>query len=181
MPIFLNKKDLAAWIELSQETVSDYLARGVLKKPENGKYDLQDCVRRIVHYQAMKLAGRAPTGELHAEKVILAREQAAAIRLRNEAARGETVLIVVVKQAIGEIYAGIRELFLGFPGRYAVALEMREREEVHEILTEGVAELLDELVDPFEERDSAGPRADRRTGRAPHLEGAAETHADRLG
>src|SRR5271169_6400209 len=86
---YVTQTALAAYIDMTRETISDHVARGTIKKREDGKYDLQECIRQIIKWQSGKLSGRIGNEELATQRVNLAREQSESIALKNAITRGE--------------------------------------------------------------------------------------------
>ena len=72
---YVTQTALAAYIDMTRETISDHVARGTIKRRADGKYDLQECIRGIIKWQSGKLSGRMGNEELAAQRVNLARGQ----------------------------------------------------------------------------------------------------------
>ncbi|MFB9265014.1 hypothetical protein ACFFWD_17925 [Bradyrhizobium erythrophlei] len=82
-------------------------------------------------------------------RTALAREQTAALRLKNAVARREYVSLAGVRREVETMFAMLRERLVSIPGKIAASCEMRERRDVEEIVRDEVYELLDELSRPI--------------------------------
>jgi hypothetical protein len=65
---------LAVHLNCTRETISDYVAKGVIVKLASGKYDQDDCRNRAFDHLRDKAAGRSG-GDLTNERALLAKEQ----------------------------------------------------------------------------------------------------------
>jgi phage terminase Nu1 subunit (DNA packaging protein) len=79
----------------------------------------------------------------------LAREQAAAVALKNAVARGEFVPAAEVLKGAEIVIATFRERILAVPGKIAATCEMRARGEIEEVIRDELFEALDELSRPI--------------------------------
>src|SRR5207302_626369 len=82
-------------------------------------------------------------------RAALARGQTAALRMKNAVARREYVSLAVVRREVETMFAVLRERLMSIPGKIATSCEMRERQDVEEIMRDEVYELLDELSKPI--------------------------------
>jgi phage terminase Nu1 subunit (DNA packaging protein) len=142
---------LAAHLFCTRETLSDYLAKGVIAKLANGKYDQDECRGRVLAYLRDRAAGRtgaAADASLSSERANLAREQREAVAFKNAISRGEYVVVADVRREYGGRIAVLREHILGIPGKIAHQCEMRERAGVEAVMADHLSEALDELAHP---------------------------------
>lgn len=141
---------LAAHLFCTRETLSDYVARGVVEKLPNGKYDLNACRERVMRHLRDRAAGRAGDNgdNLASARADLAREQRDAVAIKNAIARGDFVPLGAMAKKIESRNSVVRERLLVIPGKMADALAMREREEIAAALTDEIEEVLNELAEP---------------------------------
>jgi phage terminase Nu1 subunit (DNA packaging protein) len=137
---------LAAHLNCTRETISDYVAKGVIVKLASGKYDQDDCRNRAFDHLRDKSAGRS--SELTNERALMAKEQREAFMLKNQISRGDFVSLDQIKTVLIVMFAVIRERLLTIPGKMADACEMRLRAEIEALLREEIIETLHELHDP---------------------------------
>lgn len=163
---------LAAHLATTRETIGDYLANGVIVKLTDGKYDQDDCRVRVLRYLRARSAGRTGTGDssLSTERAALTREQTAAAKIKNAAARGDLASLADIQQYLIGLFAVFRERILTIPGKLSDTLSMRTREEIEPVLRAELYEALDELseLDP----DAIGTESEGDSGDAP---GSAES------
>ena len=119
---YVTQTALAAYIDMTRETISDHVARGTIKRRADGKYDLQECIRAIFKWQSGKLSGRIGNEELATQRVNLAREQAESVALKNAVTRGELVRLEVYAKVLDRHLMAMREHFLQLPRVSAEAL-----------------------------------------------------------
>jgi phage terminase Nu1 subunit (DNA packaging protein) len=150
MPTFVTQTDLAAFIGKTRETVSDYVAKGIIKKRKDGKYDLQKCVEQIIAWQSDKLAGRVGNEQLQTQRVRLASAQADREERRTLELTGSLVSLDAVAKILDREFRNVRERFLSIPGTCSdrlAPLTSKDRIEVFEILNEVVYEALSDVAD----------------------------------
>jgi phage terminase Nu1 subunit (DNA packaging protein) len=85
---------------------------------------------------------------LATERAALAREQTAAVQIRNAAARGDLVSLTLLGKRIEAMLSVFRERVLSIPGKMADPLAMRPREEIEPLLRAELYEALAELSNP---------------------------------
>jgi phage terminase Nu1 subunit (DNA packaging protein) len=115
--------------------------------PKRALYRLATVAKALTAHHA-KPDGRRGNGDdarLTAARAELAREQTAAIALKNAVARGEYVRLSLVQRSAETIFATFRERAVSIPGKIAALCEGRSRAEIEEIVRGEVYECLDEL------------------------------------
>jgi phage terminase Nu1 subunit (DNA packaging protein) len=115
--------------------------------PKRPLYRLATVTKALTTHHA-KPDGRRGNGDdarLTAARAELAREQTAAVALKNAVARGEYVRLSLIQRSAETIFATFRERALSMPGKIAALCEGRSRAEVEEIVRGEVYECLDEL------------------------------------
>jgi phage terminase Nu1 subunit (DNA packaging protein) len=115
--------------------------------PKRPLYRLATVTKALTAHHA-KPDGRRGNGDdarLTAARAELAREQTAAIALKNAVARGEYVPLAAIQKSAEAIFATFRERVLTIPGKTAALCEGRSRAEIEEIVRGEVYECLDEL------------------------------------
>jgi phage terminase Nu1 subunit (DNA packaging protein) len=148
---YVTQTALAAYLDITRETISDHVARGSIKKRADGKYDLQECIRGIVKWQSSKLSGRIGNEEMATQRVNLAREQAESVALKNAIVRGEFVRLEVYAKVHETHLMVFRERCLIIPGACADQLTSHtpaDRAAIELVLRDKVYEALEELSDP---------------------------------
>ena len=173
---------LAAHLDCTRETISDYLARGMIKKLKNGRYDQDVSRNSVLKHLRDKAAGRSganPGGpDLSTERALLAKEQREGISLKNAISKGEYVLVRLVTIALERIFSIIREHILTREGRLADALTMRTREEAALIIHNDSIGTLNELRLPTTYGPELVDGLDEDGG---HVHAATGPKSDRLG
>jgi len=153
---------LAAHLDCARETISDYIAKGIIEKLPDGRYDEDDCRKRVLKHLRDRNAGRTG-GELSSQRAELAKEQVETVRIKNAALRGDLVSLEAVARQYDALLLITRENILGVPGAKADELAMRTRDEVELILRDALHEALDELS-----RYEAGG-GDKDSGQSPRV------------
>jgi phage terminase Nu1 subunit (DNA packaging protein) len=138
--------EAAAHIFLTAARFHDLVAQGVITKAERGAYDLnrvrEEYIKNIRKSASGHGKNAAGLSEARAE---LAREQTAAIALKNAVARSEYVPLAAIQKSAEAIFATFRERVLTIPGKTAAFCEGRSRAEIEEIVRDEVHECLEEL------------------------------------
>ena len=150
---------LAAHLFCTRETISDYVENGVIAKLRDGKYDVDECRKRVLRHLRDKAAGRlggAEGASLSREKALLAKEQRETASLKNAMTRGDLISIrLIIKGFTGDLTV-LRERLLTIPGKVADDLEGRTRAEIEEKLIDEISEALTALSDPRTYADGRG-------------------------
>jgi len=125
--VTVSTAELADAFGVSDRTVRDLAARGVLPRVAPGRFDLRASVRAYAGHLREQAAGRgngdgAAMTELSAERLREARERADKIALANAKARGEMVLAADVEKAWSEILRDVRARMLAVPARVRARL-----------------------------------------------------------
>ncbi len=115
---------LAAHLSCTRETVSDYVAAGVIEKLRDGRFDQDACRAKVLRHLRARAAGRSGSGgaDLSHERALLAKEQRESAVIKNSLARGELVLVRDVRRIVENEYGTIREGVLAMPGGHSDAL-----------------------------------------------------------
>ena len=148
---------LAAHLDCARETISDYVAKGIIEKRADGKYDQTECRHRVLKHLRDRNAGRTG-GDLSKQRSELAQEQTMAMRFKNAVLRGDYISAGVVQRAGEKMLEVFRERILSIPGKVADTLTERTRDEIDLILREELHEALDELSNPAAFGGSGGER-----------------------
>src|SRR5258706_467774 len=135
--------------------VKELVDIGAITRQAPGKYDL-DVVRRETFAHLRAERGGHGTAALSTERAALAKEQTAAVSLKNAAARGDLISLVVIQKIVIAMFVVLRERLLTIPGKISDGLAMRLREEIEPILRDEINEALDELHDPTAFRGGKG-------------------------
>lgn len=151
MTEYVTATALAAHLGCSRVTIGDYVTRKIIKRVSNGKFDQDQCRLKVIAYLRDKSGGRTGSGEnnLSQARAELAREQTAAVKLKNAATRGQLVPMDIVQRGAEIIFAAFRERCLSIPGKLAGICEGRSRTEIEEALRGEVYEALEELSRPI--------------------------------
>jgi phage terminase Nu1 subunit (DNA packaging protein) len=138
--------EAASHIFLTAARFHDLVAQGVITKAERGAYDLNRVREEYIKNIRKSASGHGKDAAgLSKARAELAREQTAAIALKNTVARGEYVPLAAIQKSAEAIFATFKERVLSIPGKVATSCEMRSRAEVEEIVRGEVYECLDEL------------------------------------
>lgn len=143
--------EVCRWCGISRPTFYRALNRGVVTVKPRGRYDIREVARALIKDAQAVKGGHGDYASklaLSEARAALAREQAAALRMKNAITRREYVSLAVVRREVETMFAVLRERLLSIPGKIAAPCEMRERRDVEEIMRDEVHELLDELSKP---------------------------------
>jgi phage terminase Nu1 subunit (DNA packaging protein) len=142
----VNGTSLAVHLDCTRETVNDYVAKGIITKLRNGKYDQDDCRNKVFAHLRDKAAGR--TGDLVNERALLAKENRETATIKNQLSRGQLVRLDVVERVVEGQFAVMREVALTLPGKVSDQVSthtLENREQVFAILDHEVREMLETL------------------------------------
>jgi phage terminase Nu1 subunit (DNA packaging protein) len=182
MPI-VSQRAFALFMDVSRETVGDWISKGAIPKQADGKLDLQQCLRALVKWQAARLAGRPGAAgglDLSAERAKLAAEQTQAAAIKNAVARGDLVAVRTIAELVEGEYSVVRERLQTIPGKAADGLVGRTRVEIEDALIDEINEALNELHDPAARPWGGGAERGVATGAA-DSQTAAQAVADPVG
>ena len=151
-----TQAEIAAHLFLSDRSVRDLVAKGILPAARKGALDVDDCRRRYLEHLRMVAAGRArdPAGDiadgdaldLEAERAGLARAQREGHELRNAATRLELLPRDAITRAVTAAFAHVRDRLSALPSRLAGPLaRATEPAETRATLARAVDEVLKEL------------------------------------
>jgi phage terminase Nu1 subunit (DNA packaging protein) len=140
----------AAHLFMSAVRFQEFVAQGVIAKAERGAYDLDAVRESYIKHIRKKASNRAGDADgLTEARADLAREQTAAVALKNAVARNQYAPLAVIMKGVEMVISTFRERALAIPGKIATTLEMRSRGEVEELLRAELNEALDELSRPI--------------------------------
>lgn len=148
--------EVCRWCDISRTTFHNAVRRGVIAKKPRGEHDVQEVARALIRDGQAAKGGHGDLAaklNLSEARTALAREQTAALKLKNAVARREYVSLAAVRREVETMFAMLRERLLSVPGKMATSCEMRERRNVEEIMRDEVYELLDELSKPIPRLD----------------------------
>jgi phage terminase Nu1 subunit (DNA packaging protein) len=140
--------EVCRWCDISQTTFHDAVRRGVIARKPRAEHDVQEIARALIKDGQAAKGGHGDLAaklRLSEARAALAREQTAALRLKNAVARGEYVSLAGIQRDVETAFANIRERLLSLPGKIAASCEMRSRGEVEEIIRDEVYEALDQI------------------------------------
>jgi phage terminase Nu1 subunit (DNA packaging protein) len=144
--------EVCSWCDISRTTFHDAARRGVIARKPRGEHDVREVARALIKDGQAAKGGHGDLAaklQLSEARTALAREQTAALKLKNAVARREYVSLAGVQREVETMFAMLRERLLSMPGKLAASCEMRERPDVEEIIRNEVYELLDELSRPI--------------------------------
>jgi phage terminase Nu1 subunit (DNA packaging protein) len=144
--------EICSWCDISRTTFHDAVRRGVIARKPRGEHNVREVARALIKDGQAAKGGHgdlATKRKLSEARAALAREQTAALKLKNAVARREYVSLAGVRREVEIAFAMVRERLLSMPGKIAPSCEMRERRDVEEIVHGEVHEILDELSRPM--------------------------------
>jgi phage terminase Nu1 subunit (DNA packaging protein) len=165
---YVTQTALAAYVDITRETISDHVARGTIKKRADGKYDLQESVRGIIKWQSGKLSGRIGSEELAAQRVRLAAAQAQAAEMRNAVFCGDWVSLEAFARVFERHVIVFRERCLSVPGKVADGLTphcVEDRFAIELVLRDQMYEALEDIANPEFMKQAADEVAGRNRSR----------------
>lgn len=167
--------DLVDFFGVSDQTIANLTAKGVLARVGRGRYHLRASTRAYIGHLREQAAGRAAGDEsdepdaapdLARERALLARVQREGHAMKNAVFRGELISVEDAGAAIGAVIAASRAKLLGLPTRFAPScIGLTDLVQAREVLTEGTHEALNELADTAVVIEAATTRARHRIGR----------------
>jgi phage terminase Nu1 subunit (DNA packaging protein) len=148
--------EVCSWCDISRTTFHDAVRRGVIARKPRGEHDVREVARALIKDRQATKGGHGDLAaklKLSEARTALAREQTAALKLKNAVARREYVSLAIVRREVETMFAMLRERLLSIPGKIVASCEMRERRDVAQIMRDEVYELLDELSKPIPRLD----------------------------
>jgi hypothetical protein len=143
--------EVCKWCGISRPTFHRALNRGVVAKKPRGKYDTQEVARALIKDGQAAKGGHGDYASkiaLSEARAALAREQTAALRMKNAIMRREYAPLSVVQRQMEIVFVAFRERILSIPGKLAAVCEMRSHAEVEVVLRDECWEILEELSKP---------------------------------
>ena len=144
--------EVAAHLDLSEESVRKLKRQNVFSSPPRGQMDLDECRTAYIRHLRERAAGRASDSadedglDLVAERARLASEQADHYAMRNKTARGENASVPAISNAmIGFIELSKTQLSR-IPARIARG-DAALRERVADAIDEALEELSNASVE----------------------------------
>lgn len=154
-----TQAELGKHLDLSDRSVRELLAKGVLPTARRGDHDLDACRTAYIRHLRAAAAGRTlgqAGDDLTAERARLAREQADHYALGNAAKRRELLPRGEITRAVAAAFSHVRDRLMALPTRIAGPLayitdpaEVRRRLDI-EIGT-ALAELAEARIIPLTE------------------------------
>ncbi|SFJ01535.1 hypothetical protein [Bradyrhizobium sp. Gha] len=144
--------EVCRWCGISRTTFHDAVRRGVITKRPRGEHDVREVARALIKDRQAVKGGHGDLAtklKLSEARTALAREQTAALKLKNAVARREYVSLAVVRREVETMFAILRERLVSMPRKLASSCGMREQREVEEVMRDEVYELLEELSKPI--------------------------------
>ncbi|SLN77645.1 hypothetical protein [Roseisalinus antarcticus] len=120
--------ELAEWLGVTANRVSALARDGVLPRNDDKTFLLRPSIRAYCEHARAGAMGRRADGEMAAEKIRLAREQADKIAFANARARGELMDSREVATAWRGVVVDLRAALLAVPSRVAARLGMDRAE-----------------------------------------------------
>lgn len=147
MTEYVSGTALAVHLGCTRETINDYVARKIIKRAANGKYDQDQCRVKVIAHLRSK-AGGSGTEALTEERVKLTRAKRKREEMLAEMEAGERVRLGLVTRVLDHMLISLRNRLLNLSAEAAFALAMRPQQECFEILDQMVRDKLEELADP---------------------------------
>lgn len=147
MTEYVSGTALAVHLGCTRETINDYVARKIIKRAANGKYDQDQCRLNVFAHLRSK-AGGSGTEALTAERVKLTRAKRKREEMLGEMEAGERVRLATVARVLEHMLIALRNRLLNLSAEAAFAVAMRPQQECFELLDQMVRDKLEELADP---------------------------------
>lgn len=140
--------EVCRWCGISRPTFYRALNRGVVTAKPRGRYDIQEVARALIKDGQAAKGGHGDYASklaLSEARAALAREQTAALRMKNTITRREYAPMAVIRRQTETAFSAFRERVLSIPGKLAAVCEMRSRAEVELALRDECWEALEEV------------------------------------
>jgi phage terminase Nu1 subunit (DNA packaging protein) len=144
--------EVCSWCGISRTTFHDAVRRGVIARKPRGEHDVREVARALIKDGQAAKGGHGDLAsklKLSEARAALAREQTAALKLKNAVARRDYVSLAGVRRDVETMFAMLRERLLAIPAKIATSCDMRECGDVEEIIRDEVDEVLEELSRPI--------------------------------
>ena len=141
-------REVCRWCDISEMTFHKAVKRGVIARKPRGEHDVREVARALIKDGQAAKGGHGDLAsklKLSEARAALAREQTAALKLKNAVARREYVSLAAVRHEVETMLSILRERLMSMSGKIAPSGEMRERREVEEIVRGEIDDILDEL------------------------------------
>ena len=144
--------EVCRWCDISPTTLHKAVKRGVITRKPRGEHDIREVARALIKDGQAAKGGHGDLAtklKLSEARAALAREQTAALKLKNAVARHEYVSREGAQRGVETILSTVRERLLSLLGRIAPFGEMYEQRDIEQIVREEVCALVDELSGPI--------------------------------
>ncbi len=147
----VSTADLVDFFGVSDTTVANLTARGVLVRVGRGRYHLRASNRAYIAHLRAQASGRAPSDEddnpdLARERALLARTQREGQAMKNAVLRGTLLPVEDVEEVVGAVLDATRAKMQALPSKLAPrCVGLEGLAQAREVLTAGVTEAYDEL------------------------------------
>ncbi len=156
----VSTEELADWIGISKQSISDLSDRGAITRCARDTWPLKQTIRAAFGHYRAAAAGRSPdnTAELVSQRARLARAQSEAIERKNAHDAGKLIDIDEVIAHVSQCNRQVVAHILAFPSTHAVEIAgCQGPREVNVLLTRLLREALDGLSEKLgSERKSNG-------------------------
>ncbi|MBC55478.1 MAG: hypothetical protein CL814_00900 [Confluentimicrobium sp.] len=116
-PPGITAADLGEWLGLTAARVNALARDGKLPRRGDGTFDLKLAVRAYVESIRTRGSTLAANPELNAQKIRLARANAAKVEMQNQRAAGELLAAAEVEREWADMLRTVRAGVLSLPGR----------------------------------------------------------------
>ncbi len=170
----VSTADLVDFFGVSDQTIANLTAKGVLVRLSRGRYHLRASTRAYIAHLREQAAGRAASDadgasnlspDLVRERALLARVQREGHAMKNAVFRGELLSAEDAQAAIDAVIAASKAKLLGLPTRLAPSIVgLGDLVTARKVLADGIHEAIDELADAAVVTATAAERARQRLG-----------------
>ena len=114
----VTRSSLAAHLCCDPGTIDAYRIAGVIKRRADGRFDMDECRKRVLEHLRAKAAGRSGHGDadLSKARALLATAQTESAVIKNEIAKGALVHVDLVRKHVEQDHFLVREALLNLPG-----------------------------------------------------------------
>ncbi|HZV05856.1 MAG TPA: hypothetical protein VE999_12305 [Gemmataceae bacterium] len=144
MTDYVSGTALAVHLGCTRETVNDYVAKKIIKRAANGKYDKDDCRLKVLAHLRSK-AGKAGSDALTAERVALTAAKRRREERQDQLEAGKLVPLEPIVRFLQAGLLPIRNRLLNLAGELAFLLAGRDQIECFETIDAKVREALEEI------------------------------------
>lgn len=147
-----TQAEFGTHVGVSQKTVSDLVARGILRTNARGKLDVDEC--RLAYCAHLRSVAGGGSGDIEVdldltkERARKAKEEADKLEMQNAQMRGELLARDDVNAAVVGAFARVRARMIGVPSKVApLVVSMESPAEAEAAIRGAVYEALKELAD----------------------------------